>query len=210
MKKSFILYLDTLEIADKLDDETLGKFFRAIISYQRNEDIVLPKELELVFELFKNQFKRDAKKYETKCEQNRENANKRWQDTDANGCDRIQTDTTDATYADNDNDNDNGTGTGTDSGTDNEERPGAEDSFFLSLIPAKLNNNEFINAWCEWCSHYNILGKKMTSYSAGVMLKKLCLWESPIKVLEKSIEKGWHNLYELDELDKEDKPLIIG
>lgn len=58
-KKSFILYIDTLEIADHLSDQELGKFFRAIIHFQKNKNYELPRELMLVFELFKKQFIRD-------------------------------------------------------------------------------------------------------------------------------------------------------
>lgn len=58
-KKSFILYIDTLDISDHLSDKKLGKFFRAIINFQRNREYDLPKDLVLVFELFKKQFIRD-------------------------------------------------------------------------------------------------------------------------------------------------------
>jgi len=58
-KKSFILYIDTLDISDHLSDKKLGKFFRAIIHFQKNKEYDLPKDLILVFELFKKQFIRD-------------------------------------------------------------------------------------------------------------------------------------------------------
>ena len=58
-KKSFILYIDTLDISDHLSDKKLGKFFRAIIHFQKNKKYDLPKDLVLVFELFKKQFIRD-------------------------------------------------------------------------------------------------------------------------------------------------------
>lgn len=61
-KKSFILYKDTLEIHKKLTDKQLGQLFRAIIFYQNGQTFEIPLELELVFELFKNQFVRDDEK----------------------------------------------------------------------------------------------------------------------------------------------------
>ena len=62
-KKSFILYIDTLDISDYLSDKKLGKFFRAIINFQKNKEYDLPKDLILVFELFKKQFIRDEKEW---------------------------------------------------------------------------------------------------------------------------------------------------
>jgi len=72
-KKSFMLYLDTLEISEKLSDEQLGKFFRAIIAYQKGKDFELPFDLELVFSLFKTQFERDNKRYEERAKRSRNN-----------------------------------------------------------------------------------------------------------------------------------------
>jgi len=40
-KKSFILYIDTLDISDHLSDKKLGKFFRAIINFQKNKEYEL-------------------------------------------------------------------------------------------------------------------------------------------------------------------------
>ena len=62
-KKSFILYIDTLDISDHLSDKKLGKFFRAIINFQKNREYDLPKDLILVFELFKKQFIRDENEW---------------------------------------------------------------------------------------------------------------------------------------------------
>jgi len=62
-KKSFILYIDTLDISDHLSDKKLGKFFRAIINFQKNKEYELPKDLILVFELFKKQFIRDENEW---------------------------------------------------------------------------------------------------------------------------------------------------
>jgi hypothetical protein len=63
VKKSFILYIDTLDISDHLSDKKLGKFFRAIINFQKNKEYDLPKDLILVFELFKKQFIRDENEW---------------------------------------------------------------------------------------------------------------------------------------------------
>ena len=77
-KKSFILHNDSLLIEEKLNDEQLGKLFRAIILYNKGEKIDLPFELELVFHSFEKQFDRDIEKWEKLSDDQRDRANKRW------------------------------------------------------------------------------------------------------------------------------------
>lgn len=64
MKKSFILYCDSLSILKDLNNQQAGMLFKAIAAYHNNEAQVLPQELSLVFILFKNQFDRDENKWQ--------------------------------------------------------------------------------------------------------------------------------------------------
>lgn len=73
MKKSFILYCDTLAVLDHLTDEQAGQLFKAICSYQKEEEIELSPLLNVAFSPFKSQFERDHDKYEKICERNRIN-----------------------------------------------------------------------------------------------------------------------------------------
>jgi hypothetical protein len=72
-KKSFLLYLDTLEILNKLTDEQAGKLLKAFLSYHSGEDLNLDPMLDLVFFSFQAQFERDGVKYNTIVDRNRNN-----------------------------------------------------------------------------------------------------------------------------------------
>lgn len=70
MKKSFILHYDSLSVIDKMSDEQVGKLMRMMKSYHNwNTYVCDDFSVELVFEQFKNQFDRDAEKYEEKTEE---------------------------------------------------------------------------------------------------------------------------------------------
>ena len=68
-KKSFLLYLDTLEILNKLSDEQAGKLLKAFLAYHSEQDLNLDPTLDLVFFSFQAQFERDAAKYKSIVEQ---------------------------------------------------------------------------------------------------------------------------------------------
>jgi hypothetical protein len=67
-RKSFVLHKDSLDILPDLTDEQAGKLFKAIHSYQINEDLNLDQITKMVFLPFKNQFIRDNEKYAETCE----------------------------------------------------------------------------------------------------------------------------------------------
>lgn len=73
MKKSFILYTDTLAVLDTLTDDQAGKLFRAIKSYHETGDANLEGIFNAVFSPFKVQFERDGAKYQKRCESNKNN-----------------------------------------------------------------------------------------------------------------------------------------
>ena len=114
-QKGFIVYGDTKSLADELTDEQLGKLFRGMLAYFA--DGTTPKFsgiLKFAFIPIKQQMDRDAEKYRTKCEKNRENIQAYWDRTKAN--DRIRTNTT-ATNTKTKTDTDTNTKTDTDTDT---------------------------------------------------------------------------------------------
>ena len=106
MKKSFLIYIDSLDVLDDLTIEQTGELFKAIRDYQIEKEIELSGLMKAIFTPFRNQFERDNEKYLQKSEKNRENAHKRWDKPNANACERIKPN---AKHADsvNDNDSDN-------------------------------------------------------------------------------------------------------
>jgi hypothetical protein len=73
-KKSFLIYLDSRNLVDKLSDERAGKLFKILLSYCADEQPTTEDEVvDMVFEHFKGILKRDLKKYETVIERNQKN-----------------------------------------------------------------------------------------------------------------------------------------
>ena len=112
-KKGFIVYDDIMEVVKRLTDEEAGQLLKGLLNYSiSGQDPKFKGVLEFVFIPIKQQMDRDAEKYEAKCEKNRENANKRWQN--ANASDRKNRN---ANYADKDTDKDTDTKKDTDTDT---------------------------------------------------------------------------------------------
>ncbi len=65
MKKSFVLYVDSLEILDELSTTEKGELFYAIYQYHSGIEVQLKGTVLIVFKMLLKQFERDAKKWET-------------------------------------------------------------------------------------------------------------------------------------------------
>jgi hypothetical protein len=79
MKDNVLIYSQQYEAVKELSDADFGKVFRSVFEYAFNgkaEDV--SPDIKIAFSFIKNQIDRDQKKYEDKCEANRENVKKRW------------------------------------------------------------------------------------------------------------------------------------
>lgn len=72
-RKSFLLYTDSLDVLDKLDNDTIAELFIAFRDYNKGLEIKLSKMGDIIFSQFKNQFDREGIKYDNICERNRIN-----------------------------------------------------------------------------------------------------------------------------------------
>ena len=70
-RKSFIVHHDSLNVLDDLTDDQAGLLFKAIKAYHLGNDIKLDSLTNIAMSPFRNQFERDAEKYEKLCEKNR-------------------------------------------------------------------------------------------------------------------------------------------
>ncbi len=89
MQKYFPMYHDYRQHLALLSHEEIGRLLLALLDY--SDQGILPKlggSANMAFSFIKAQIDRDHQKYLQKCEQNRENAAKRWE-PDANAYDRI-------------------------------------------------------------------------------------------------------------------------
>jgi len=70
MRKSFIIYKDSLSVLDELTNEQAGIIFKAIKDFQNGNNVELDFAMKMVFLPFKNQFIRDNENYKKKSEIN--------------------------------------------------------------------------------------------------------------------------------------------
>ena len=75
-KKSFLLYLDSLNVLDDLTDEEAGKIFKAIRSYESDGTYMLEGLLNAVFTPFKTMLDNNEEKYQAVLERNKQNGMK--------------------------------------------------------------------------------------------------------------------------------------
>lgn len=77
---SIIIHLDCYDAIKCLSDELAGVLFKSILCYGATGELpkIDDKSLLALFNMFKAQRDRDKKKYEQKCEKNRENARRRY------------------------------------------------------------------------------------------------------------------------------------
>ena len=71
IRKSFILHHDSLNVLDDLTNEQAGLLFKAIKAYHLGDEFELDVLTNIAMSPFRNQFDRDALKYEKLCEKNR-------------------------------------------------------------------------------------------------------------------------------------------
>ena len=77
MKKSFKIYIDSLDILDDLDDSEIASLFKAIRAFHNGDEVELDKVTRISFNQFKKQFERDNEAYKKVCETNKRIANER-------------------------------------------------------------------------------------------------------------------------------------
>ena len=111
MKKSFILYTDSIQFIEWLTDEDAWKLLKACLLYHKDEEVNLPPLPNMAFLMLKTQFDRDKEKYEEVIDKKRE-AWRLWGKAKASKCQQMLAPANSAkqnlaNVADNDNDNDN-------------------------------------------------------------------------------------------------------
>jgi hypothetical protein len=106
MKKSFVLYLDSLDVLDDMSQEEIACMFVAIRDYNKGLEPELLPSLKFLFKQFANQFDRDHEKWVTTCESRALAGSKGGKQKVANASKSKQKVAKVAILADNDNDTD--------------------------------------------------------------------------------------------------------
>lgn len=73
MKDSIIFYLSHYEVVKQLDNEQLGKLYRALFELALGNEPKVDEDIKIPFGFIKNQMDLDINKYNGKCLKNREN-----------------------------------------------------------------------------------------------------------------------------------------
>lgn len=86
MSDSFIIYTSYLKIFEQLTDAQLGQLTRHMLSFAKTgkEPSIEDPLVKLSFAFIKDDMERNKRKYEEKCERNRENIRKRWNKSNTN------------------------------------------------------------------------------------------------------------------------------
>lgn len=107
-KKSFIVYYDNEVIVGHLPDEEAGMLFKSLFPFAKDRikpDFKNSPALAMAFDIISMSIIRSDEKYEKKCEKNRENIKKRWNEKNTTVYDGIQSNTN-YTYRDRERDRD--------------------------------------------------------------------------------------------------------
>lgn len=83
-KPSFLVYYDNEVIVLRLPDDEAGKLFKSLFPYGKEQikpDFDASPALAMAFDILSMAIDRDNEKYKNRCEKNRENIKKRWDDT---------------------------------------------------------------------------------------------------------------------------------
>jgi hypothetical protein len=110
MKKSFLLYIDSLEVLNVLTDAQAGQLFKAIRAYQLGIELETEPMIQVAMASLIQNFKRDNEKYSMIVERNRANGLKNSKlkyETQSNPVGTTRTQSK-PLVTDNDNGNDNG------------------------------------------------------------------------------------------------------
>ena len=73
MKKSFIVYLDSLNILSDLNTQQAGELFLAIYNYHLSGEMPSEFWIKMALASFINQWQRDCERYEQTCNRNKSN-----------------------------------------------------------------------------------------------------------------------------------------
>lgn len=199
-KKSFIIYHDSGAIVDMLTDEEAGKLFKALFRFSIDNDsepLEMDQLTEMAFVSIRNYMIRDAKKYEERCEKNRQialerEARKRKKSTNVNERTRTTTKSTDSDN-DSDSDNDNDSDTETDTDTEASDADSVSDRYTLEEIKK-----------CAADNNVKLSDKGIRAFYDQIKAESWTMYGRPIEILARAMNQ-FAKTHTRDGLIKTDK-----
>lgn len=206
---------------DFFDEDTTweqkGKLFDAILRYKLGDEDACPDDPEMkgVFKKIKKEIQETDDNYRKQCEQNAENARKRWVEQNrkgAAGCDRMRAHTTEyGGMRDSDSDNDNEYPSGIDSENDIYNPPVLPNGNTVppsgggrkKAAPKAVYSPDpaLDDAIHEFVKHRKAMRKPMTDKAIELFVGKLNKLapgdnDKQIRLINTAIEHGWQSVYE--------------
>ena len=106
--KAFNFYLDYIINIEILTDEEVGQLVRSLLHYANTGEVPkMSKIVKVAFAPMRRQMDIEFGNYEAKCQKMSENAQKRWEQKDTNGCKPMQLHTNGYKGIQNENENKN-------------------------------------------------------------------------------------------------------
>jgi hypothetical protein len=220
MKKSFVLYLDSLDVLDELTDEQAGQILKAMRDFEIGNDPKVEGILKAIWIPFRNQLKRDKEKYERICLRNAENGKKggrpkETQDNPENPDGYFgNPKEPKKAYSDNDSDNDSDSENenippnpqGLDVGSKNSNSSFQNGKRKKKIPPKKKEKEELdfsmvsvelVDAFKEFANHRTTIKKPMTQLALEKLNNRLIKFNTQdiISAIDKSIEGGWQGVF---------------
>ncbi|WP_280747311.1 DUF6291 domain-containing protein [Parabacteroides sp. PF5-9] len=143
MKNSLVLYFQQYEAIKGLSLEDKGLLLDVVFGYAMSGEIPsdLPPLVSMAFSFIRTAMDIDSEKYEKKCERNKENIRKRWNDFNTKEYDRIESNNSNTKHTDTDTDTDINIVESFDSTSE------LSFDFIWSLYEKKGNKKTSINRW---------------------------------------------------------------
>ena len=217
-KSAFLVYHDWETFFDSLDsNEEAGELIRALFAFAKRGEITeFSGALKMAFIFMSQQIEADSEKWKEVCEKRKEAINKRWNEKNTkdtneyNSIQKIQMNTSD-TDNDNDNVNENDNVNVNDNDNDNDnisikENKQKKNSIAEYQIAEYTDNPELIQVLKDYVKSRRAMKAPNTERAVTLFLNRLNELAptdyQKIKVVEKSIERGWKTFYPLKEEEK--------
>ena len=209
-RKSFILYIDTLNVLDELTDEQAGILFKTIANTHRKKEIPdLDFGIKMAFLPFKNQFDRDNKKYVSICERNKKNGEKGGRPKKGNpnnpvGLLKTQRNPKKPKKADSESESENDI----DNKKDNKNKINGFDFGFIKNFELNGETEKFTTLFITYVNYRKEIKKPYKAQISietafDLLLKKSKKnYKTAKKIVDETIGNGWQGLFDIKESEK--------
>ena len=202
MRESFVFYLSQYDAIKELNNEQLGRLFRAIFEKQLGNEVVLEEDIKIAFNFINNQMVVDQRKYEDMCEKRRASGKKGGAPKGNKNASKNNQTTNDKQNKLNDNENEN----------ENENNIKESNKEKVSKTN-KVNYEDILKEFSlspgleevfrDFIQMRSFIKKPLTNKGLKLAINKVLAItskeEERIKIVEQSVMNNWQGLFPLKE-----------